>query len=369
MRVVCYAVNGSGIGHLKRLTAIARQLRRIADEKSLPLEVFFLTSSEATHLIYTENFAAFKMPSREALVKSGIETKEFAEIVRQWTAQALKILQPDLFLVDTFPAGYYDELVENLGFCRASAVIHRSLMFDNLDRTTFYNNLARYDSIIVPESEASCKVKIPSGLASKTEFFGAVMCREKDELFDRNTVRRTLNVKENEFLIYLSMGGGGDLQAEADIFRFYKILSRVSDVRIVVGAGELYGGRRIYAPDVIWLSNENAFELMNGFDAGIAAAGYNSFHELLFAGVPTVFFPQHKWADDQLSRARRASQAGAALLFEKTSSSVEIRDLIEILYVNTDERLKFSQKAQEFVPRNYASDIARYLFNNLLSPK
>ncbi|MCD9189190.1 MAG: hypothetical protein LUM44_22430 [Pyrinomonadaceae bacterium] len=369
MRVVCYAVNGSGIGHLKRLTAIARHLRRIANEKSAPLEIFFLTSSEASHLLFAENFAAFKVPSREALAKSGIETKVFAEIARQWTAQTLKILQPDLLLVDTFPAGYYDELLENLSFCRASAVIHRSLKFDNLDRTTFYKNLARYESIIVPESEASFDAKIPSEIASKTEYFGAVLCREKGELLDRKTVRRRLNVKENEFLIYLSMGGGGDLQAETDISRFYKLVSRISNVRIVIGAGALYGGSRIYAPNVVWLSDENAFEMMPGFDAAISAAGYNSFHELLFTGVPTVFFPQRKWADDQLRRARRAAQKGAAFLFEEPSLTNEIKDLIETLCTNADARLKLSQKAREFVSRNHASEIAQYLFNGYLSPK
>lgn len=369
MRLVCYAVNGSGVGHLKRLSAIARHLRRIANEKSLPLEIFFLTSSEASHLLYSENFAAFKMPSREVLAKSGIESKIFAEIACQWTAQTLKLLQPDLLLVDTFPAGYYDELVENLRFCRASAVIHRALKFENLDRTTFYKNLARYDSIIVPETEASFELKIPTRIAGKTEFFGAVMCREKEELLDRKTVRRKLNIKENESLIYLSAGGGGDSKAEADIFRFYEILSQISYLRIVIGAGALYGGNRIYAPNVVWLSNENSFEMMPGFDAGIAAAGYNSFHELLFAGVPTIFSPQRKWADDQLHRARNAAQAGAAFLFEDLSQTNEIKDLIETLCKNADERHKLSQKAQEFVPRNHASEIARYLFNGYLLPK
>ena len=39
----------------------------------------------------------------------------------------------------------------------------------------------------------------------------------------------------------------------------------------------------------------------------ISAAGYNSFHEVLLAGVPAIFVPnEHPQQDDQLARARFA---------------------------------------------------------------
>ncbi len=328
MRIVCYAVNGSGIGHLKRLTAIARHWRRIAEEVAVPLEIYFLTSSEASHLLFAENFPAFKMPSREVLMWSGISTEDFAELTRKWTAQTLGLLQPDLLLVDTFPAGYYDELIKNLPLCRAAAVIHRPLKFDRLDRSAFYNALAQYNSIIVPENREAGDPDTPFEIENKTRYFGAVLCREKDELLDRQSARRQLNVEENDFLIYLSAGGGGDQRAEERIHHLYNILSKMDRVKIVVGAGALYDGKRIYDSRVIWLVNENAFELMPGFDAAFSAAGYNSFHELLFAGVPTAFIPQDKWADDQAKRARRAAQTGAAVLFEKLPNNDELESLI-----------------------------------------
>ncbi len=367
MRVVCYAVNGSGIGHLKRLSAIARHLRRIAQEKAVPLEIYFLTSSEASHLLFSEGFPVFKMPSREVLTKAGIETKDFAAIARNWTARTFELLQPDLLIVDTFPAGYYDELIESLPLCRATAVIHRPLVFDHLDRTQFYEALARYDLIIVPESREAVDEAVPFEIRGKTKYFGAVMCREKEELFDCNAARRILNVDDGEFLIYLSAGGGGDKKAEARIHHLYDILSKIERTKIVVGAGALYGGQRIYAENVIWLAGENAFELMPAFDAAVSAAGYNSFHELLFAGVPTVFIPQEKWADDQFKRAHRAAQAGAAVLFDQMPETNQLTKLIECWRNDSDLRRTISQNAQKFVPANYALPIARYLFENTLS--
>ena len=64
LRVVCYAVNGTGVGHITRLLAIARWLRRYAAALDQKLEVWFLTSSEADGLAFAEGFAAFKIPSK-----------------------------------------------------------------------------------------------------------------------------------------------------------------------------------------------------------------------------------------------------------------------------------------------------------------
>ena len=37
----------------------------------------------------------------------------------------------------------------------------------------------------------------------------------------------------------------------------------------------------------------------NAFDAAIAAAGYNAYHELIALGVPSLFVPMHRETDDQ----------------------------------------------------------------------
>ena len=49
----------------------------------------------------------------------------------------------------------------------------------------------------------------------------------------------------------------------------------------------------------------------------VSTADYTSFHELLAAGVPTVFVPDPAAPDDELARARFAAAAGAALCAER----------------------------------------------------
>jgi hypothetical protein len=49
------------------------------------------------------------------------------------------------------------------------------------------------------------------------------------------------------------------------------------------------------------------------FDAAVAAAGYNAYHELIELGVPSLFVPMRRETDDQAARARWAEGAGLGL--------------------------------------------------------
>jgi Glycosyltransferase family 28 C-terminal domain len=57
---------------------------------------------------------------------------------------------------------------------------------------------------------------------------------------------------------------------------------------------------------------------LRAFDVAVSAAGYNAFHELLLAGVPTVFVPNRSsTTDDQIARARWAAGQGLALVADE----------------------------------------------------
>jgi UDP:flavonoid glycosyltransferase YjiC (YdhE family) len=69
------------------------------------------------------------------------------------------------------------------------------------------------------------------------------------------------------------------------------------------------------------------------FDLAVSAAGYNSFHELLRFGIPTLFVPNQDTAlDDQQGRAQFAADRGLAHLLSGVSVSAAtllLRDLLE----------------------------------------
>ena len=62
---------------------------------------------------------------------------------------------------------------------------------------------------------------------------------------------------------------------------------------------------------------EHAAVLAAAADIAITAAGYNSFHEVLYNRIPAIFVPQTgSLMDDQRARARAASERGLATMLE-----------------------------------------------------
>jgi UDP-N-acetylglucosamine--N-acetylmuramyl-(pentapeptide) pyrophosphoryl-undecaprenol N-acetylglucosamine transferase len=342
LRVVCYAVNGTGVGHITRLLAIARWLRRYAAALDRRIEIWFLTSSEADGLVFEEGFAAFKIPSKTIVAETGIDRTTYLALAKQWVWHTLGLLRPDLLIVDTFPRGSFGELLGALDLCGRTAFVYRPVRAEVASRADFQAMLPLYDVVLVPESDA--QVKAPPTLADRLVHVGPVLARERWELMPREMARARLGIDDAKKCVFVSAGGGGDRDAETQIEWTVQSLARDRSIAVVLGAGALYRGRP--SPGVTVLTGRAA-EYSRAFDAAVCAAGYNTFGELMFAGIPTAFLPQEKLADDQRARAERAARVGAgAILHEASDVLAVVRDLIASPGA--------SDAARALVPRNGA---------------
>jgi UDP-N-acetylglucosamine:LPS N-acetylglucosamine transferase len=82
-------------------------------------------------------------------------------------------------------------------------------------------------------------------------------------------------------------------------------------------------------------------------------------------GVPTVFIPQEKWADDQKARAERAAHARAAVVLDSVADGRELRQIVE-RFRDPAQRVSASRSACKLVPRNHACDAALALLRLLI---
>lgn len=365
LRIVNYAVNGVGTGHVTRLIAISRWLRRYAAQLNVAIEIHFLTSSEAGILLFTERFPSFKLPSKTLIEEAGIDEKGFLDLAQHWVRQTLTALHPDLLLVDTFPQGYFNELDPFLKECPKAAFIYRPLKETHASVPEFQSALSNYNTILVPEYEQYAPVLAPPAVRDRVRHIGPIIVRERDEILAREEARKVLGVAADLLAVYISMGGGGDANAERQIQASYEALCGIQGLHLVIGAGPLYRGRCIYRDRVTWLAHGSAAELMAAFDVAVSAAGYNSFNELMHFGVPTVFLPQEKWADDQRSRAERAARAGAAVVLESTEDGRALRQMVE-KWRDPLRRISASRSARNLVPRNHACEAASALLGLLI---
>lgn len=371
LRIVNYAVNGSGAGHLTRLCAINRWLRRYAAVLDLRAEIYFLTSSEADSLLFHEKFASFKLPSKTIVGETGIDKLSYLALAKQWVWHSLALIRPDLLVVDTFPRGSFGELLSALDLCRHKAFIHRPVKEEFASRPDFQTMLPLYDVILVPEYAEQADGVVRSG-RNNLRFVGPVMVRERAEHLSPEQVRAQVGAQPGELLVYVSAGGGGDPHAEAQLHSTCAALLAEPDVRLVVGAGPLYRGRPLLRDRVVWLQQPGMAELMAGFDLAVCAAGYNSFYELMHAGVPTVFLPQEKIADEQDRRSERAVQIGAAFRLAAPAGGGADADRGSALRAivtrlrEPAERERASAAARSLAPKNHARDAAAELLRVVL---
>jgi predicted glycosyltransferase len=361
LRVVCYAVNGTGVGHVTRLLAIARWLRRYAAALDRKLEVWFLTSSEADGLVFAEGFASFKIPSKTIVAETGIDRRAYLALAKQWVWHTLGLLRPDLLVVDTFPRGSFGELLAALDLCRHKAFVYRPVRDAFAARPDFQAMLPLYDLLVVPEDDAP--VLVPERARDRLVHVGPVLGRERFELLPRDLARAQLGVPSggDARCVFVSAGGGGDRGVQEQLDTVVRGLTVDPRLHVVVGTGALYRGRPF--PNVTVVPGRAA-EWSLAFDAAVCAAGYNTYGELMFAGVPTAFLPQEKLADDQSARAARAVAAGAGLLLAREDDGASVLAAVTELL----SRSEAPAAARALVPTNGARHAAAELLRLLVPP-
>ncbi len=366
LRIVNYAVNGSGVGHLTRLIAINRWMRRYALHAGVRAEIYFLTSCEADGLLFGERFASFKLPSKTTIGDAGVDKLTYLALAKQWVWHSLGLLRPDLLVVDSFPRGSFGELLSALDLARHRAFIYRPVKAAFGARADFQTMLPLYDTLVVPEHRSTVEVEVPAAVHSRVHYVGPVMVRERVELMARAAARAELGVPEGRLAVYVTAGGGGDGGAEQQLATSVRALLELPDVHVVVGAGPLYRGRALHGERVTWLTRGGAAELHGGLDLAVSAAGYNSWSELMHAGVPTVFLPQEKIADEQHVRAARAAAAGAAVVLEPGPGlPAALRAAVEG-WRDPAAREVAAAAARALLPRNHAREAAAELLRLIM---
>lgn len=320
-RVLFYAVDGLGLGHVTRLLAIARKLRLLKPDA----EIVFFTSSEAEDVIFREGFAAFKVPSRSLRSRARIRPATYARMLHTVTLNLMASYHPHVLVVDTFPSGTLQELLPVLRWDSRRVFVFRVQRPEAAHSPVMQSALQLYDLVLIPHQPGEVDVPVPEGV--ETIWTGPTLIRDREDALPREEARRRLGLPGEAPVVYVTFGGGGDASMDEALRSTVEALTG-QGVHLAVARAPLYRGELPTTPDVTIVSHYPMAELYAAFDAAVSAAGYNSSMELLHHGVPTVLVPFPRQVDDQHARARALADAGAALCLERLATE-EIRSAVQ----------------------------------------
>ncbi len=300
-RILFVTSNGTGLGHLTRSMAIARRLPE-------SVEPLFITFSAGAPVVRAQGFAVEYIASYD---RPGAGTDlSWTLRARDRLVAAVAEIQPSLVVFDgTHP---YERLLPALRSTGAPLVwCRRGMWRPDADAAPLHRSHL-FDYILEPgELDPGADRGPTAARRGEATTVAPIVLLDHGEQLDRELACDELGLKPDgrNVLVQLGQGNGVREATERCLTRLQSLpgvqaVALSSTLRTLGDLGD--GVVRIDATYPI-------ARYYRAFDASIAAAGYNVFHELIAMRVPTLFIPIERQTDDQLARAQSANAIGTGL--------------------------------------------------------
>jgi hypothetical protein len=294
-RILLVTSNGIGIGHLTRMLAVARRCPQ-------PLEPVFLTFSQAIRIVREQGFLVEYLPYHRLL---DCNIQHWNQCLREELDELLGFYDPAVLVFDgNMPyQGLLDALRDNPDVW---AVWSRRGMWKPGRGEEAIARERHFDAVVEPRDLAG---RFDRGLTaqdrSRTRLIDPIRLLDRDDLLSRRQARKALGIGSGRPAVLLQLGAGNNYDYGVLRRSAIALLRERYDADLSVAEWPI-AEQPLELPDGVRAISEYPLSrYFRAFDLVISAVGYNSFHELLLAGVPTIFVPnEHPQQDDQLARAR-----------------------------------------------------------------
>ncbi|MEU4421023.1 glycosyltransferase [Actinoplanes sp. NPDC024001] len=346
--VLLVSDNGVGLGHLSRLMAIGRRL-----PPETPAVI--ATQSHGASVAHREGFLTEYIPSRSVL---RLPRQRWTELLRSRLEHLVDLHRPAVVAVDSVP---HDGIVAAVAARRdVTWVWVRRPMWRRDTGADWLAKGAVFDGVLEPGEFAAAADEGPTvGDRERVHAVEPITYLDRHELVDREAARAALELDPDRPAALVQLGAGNINDISSPTARITRHL-RDAGFQVVFAESAIATEPMPAVPGTRLVKLYPISRYLRGLDLVVSASGYNSFHELLAFGVPTVFVPNRETAlDDQVSRARFAAAAGAALMVEDPDS--EDLDRVLAQAVRPDVRAELSRRCEQVRFGNGAAAAARWL--------
>ncbi len=307
-QTVFFPTNGNGMGHAQRCALVAEAMEH-------PEACRFAAFPSCVDMLHKRGFSCMPMVSR-----SRDHGEEYAADLLNYLRLRSLVKKGDQLVFD---GGYvFDSVYRLIAHLDLPAIwIRRGLWQANQVRPAALERERAFAKVIVP-TEAFPELNTDYSAGHRVSHVGPIVRQVRRSAAEKAALRDRLSRyfdQQVDTLVVTMLGGGVASERTVQMQLLASLLEQrphclhllVAWPNAVVSNG-LYGWKNSHV-----IHTAQTLDLCQASDLCISAAGYNSFHELLYAQVPTVFIPQSApYLDDQERRAQAAFERGLAGLVD-----------------------------------------------------
>ncbi len=404
MRILIYAINGVGLGHLNRLSCVAKAIKRVHTRA----QILFVTNSDFVGFFYKHKFKFVKV--LKDFDNNLFSAEDFAYAVPK--NANLKILsgivdgfKPEIAIFDThFPEEFLLE-------CSKRGIKNYLILRDNdkghIDRFAHPRVLPLFEKVFIASQKSevgsqksevgSLKSEVgsqKSEVGSQKSEVGSLKSEvgsqksevgsQKSEVgsqrsevksakpqtlegfekikFVGSITRRepfNSNLKFKRFTVLITSGGGG-YQQETERFlkAAIRACKRVTDIEIITISGPLFNNKNFMPGVTIKKFEPDLTSLMQKVDFVITQAGYNTCNEIVTYKVPSLVLPVYRETDNQEKRAYDLANKGLCLTIIKWDEERIFR-IINRIKKNPQVIKELKNSLNKYILKDGAETIAK----------
>ncbi len=351
--IILATSNGVGMGHLARASAIALELKEIAN----PIIV-----SMAGGVAEVPNFVGVRceyIPGRD---RGWMPRKLWDAYLRDRLLALIEETDAQVLSFDgvvPYPGVIGAKLKKN---DLALVWVRRGLWQRKPQGLALGLQSMMMDEIIEPGDFARVYDHGPTKNRKDAVVTSAVSLFQKSTALDRDEARKALGIDLNRPAVLVQLGTG-DSDVNEKMTAALKGLIGWKNLQVVLTKKPIDANGNSLVPDGLEIKQVRYFPLakvLHAFDAAICATGYNGVHELLPALVPTVFVSNIRGTDDQEARAQWCHDLGYALRADQADLE-NITETVKLLQ-DPEERARLHRMCKKLPEANGAKEAAQILY-------
>jgi len=327
--VLFLSTNGIGVGHLTQQLAIADRLPQDT------VQAVFVSMSFSLKVARDAGYPTFYLPHHKHL---GAGHEQWNDILAEELFDLIRNLQPRLVAYDGTAvfggvAAAPDEFPDML------SLWVRRAMWRECHRG-FVGMHTHFSGVIEPGELAGDLDHGPTkDMIDYVHVTEPVLHIDPAARTPRAAARAHYGLSDRDLVVALQLGSGANFdtaQLRRDAIQALLRDPRVRILEIVSPLAPMPDPVRSAGDRLVQLREFPSFLNSTALDAAVGVAGYNSFHEQIYGGIPTLFIPNEApEMDSQLTRAQWANVMGMGLCLRARHVGSGLGDAIAHLLDDT----------------------------------